>query len=142
MKKVFWTIIVILLLLFLFWSYVRVFNKPLAAKISHRFAACEQTVVSIGSDTIGVDLTEQFDAIKQQLDIITQKLESEPLSTSDVSLFQTTVPTKVALYYFNQEADEKLPPEQQINTNSILPVYRTLPASKNLLVDTLNELIM
>jgi hypothetical protein len=56
-------------------------------------------------------------------------------------LFSTTASTKVGLYYFNQLADEKLAPEQQINVNSILPVYRNFPASDNLLLDVIKELI-
>ena len=60
MKKVFRTIIVMFLLIFLFWSYVRLFNTPLATQISHRFAKCEQIVVTTGSDSVAVDLTEQF----------------------------------------------------------------------------------
>ncbi|MEI7557336.1 MAG: hypothetical protein WCJ45_00305 [bacterium] len=34
-----------------------------------------------------------------------------------------------------------MPPEQQVNVGSLLPVYRIFPASNNLLVDTINELI-
>ena len=86
-------------------------------------------------------MTQQLDTIQTQLDLINQKLQSEPTSSSQTSSFQTTAPTKVALYYFNQTEDQKLSPEQQVNVNSILPVYRIFPASKNLLVDTINELI-
>ena len=80
-----------------------------------------------------------------QLDIINQKLQSEPETTpppsSQVSLFQTAIPTKVALYYFNQTEDQKLAPEQQVNISSLLPVYRMFPASKDVLVDAINELL-
>jgi len=92
-----------------------------------------------GSDTSS--LTTQLDNIQTQLDSITQTLQSEPGSRTEDALFQTTAPIKVALYYFNQSEDQKLPPEQQVNVNSILPVYRMFPASKNLLVDTINELL-
>jgi hypothetical protein len=87
------------------------------------------------------DFTQQLGAIQIQLDLITQKLQSEPEAPVQTSPFQTTVPTKVALYYFNQIEDQKLAPEQQVNVNSILPVYRMFPASNNLLIDTINELI-
>jgi hypothetical protein len=72
--------------------------------------------------------------------MISQKLQSEPQDVQTLP-FQTTTPTKLALYYFNQTEDQKLSPEQQINIDSILPVYRMFPASKNILVDTINELI-
>jgi hypothetical protein len=88
-------------------------------------------------------LTDQLDVIKTQLDVINQKLEAEPESASQTedTLFSTTTSTKVELYYFNQVADEKLAPEQQINVNSILSVYRNFPASDNLLLATIKELI-
>ena len=80
-----------------------------------------------------------------QLDTINQKLQSEPETSATLppqnSVFQTNGPTKVALYYFNQTEDQKLAPEQQTNLSSLLPVYRIFPASKNLLIDTINELL-
>ena len=131
------------ILIFLFRSYLRLFNKPLGVEVASRFGKCQQTCIN---SWVTADLTDQFDSIKTQLDLITQKLESDSQSqnqstTTPNSLFQTTTPTKVALYYFNQIADQKLAPEQQINISSLLPVYRVFPASKNLLIDTINELI-
>jgi hypothetical protein len=142
MKKIFWTIMVMSLLIFLFWAYLRVFNKPLAGQVATWFAKCEQTCLTT-SGTVNTDLTDQFDVIKTQLDLINQKLEAQPQSETQTQdpLFSTKTPTKVALYYFNQEADQKLAPEKQINVNSILPVYRTFPASDNLLLDAIKELI-
>jgi len=92
---------------------------------------------------IDTGLTDQLTSIQTQLDSITQRLQSQseaPASPQNLP-FQTTAPTKVALYYFNQTEDQKLAPEQQINIASILPVYRIFPPSKNLLIDTINELI-
>jgi len=142
MKKVFWTILLTFLLLFLFWAYLRLFNTLLATRLASWFAPCEQCVCQTGSYQVEIpDFSQQFDAIKTQLADITQKLESQSYTTGDQFLFETRVPTKVALYYFNHIADQKLPPEQQINLTSLLPVYRIFPPSKNLLVDVLNELI-
>lgn len=93
------------------------------------------------TESINTGLTQQLDSIRGQLDLITQKLESDPDAITEDSLFQTSAPTKVALYYFNQIVDQKLPPEQQVNINSLLPIYRIFPASKNILVDTINELL-
>ena len=118
---------------------MRLFNQSLSLRIGSRFGKVPQQVCLTGTDTSG--LTNQLATIQTQLDSITQKLQSEPETTIQTSVFQTTTPTKVALYYFNQLADQKLSPAQQINIASILPVYRIFPASKNLLIDTINELI-
>lgn len=138
MKKIFWTTIFWFLVIFLFRSYMRLFDHPLGREIGSRFGKCQQVCLTGG---VATGLNEQFDIIKTQLDLINQKLQSEPKSIIQDSLFQTSAPTKVALYYFNQIEDQKLAPEQQVNINSILPVYRIFPASKNLLLDTINELI-
>jgi len=138
MKKIFWTTVFWLLVIFLFRSYMRVFNHPLGREVGSRFGKCQQVCLTGG---IATGLTEQLTSIQTQLDLLNQKLQSESQQTPQISLFQTTAPTKVALYYFNQTEDQKLAPEQQVNLSSILPVYRIFPASKNLLVDTINELI-
>lgn len=117
---------------------MRLFNKPLGREIGSRFGTAQQICLTGGATT---GLTEQFDSIKAQLDLINEKLQSEPETSVQTSSFQTTAPTKIALYYFNQTEDQKLAPEQQVNVSSLLPVYRIFPASKNLLVDTINELI-
>ena len=140
MKKIFWTTIFWFLIIFLFRSYMRVFNHPLAKEISLWFSNTQQVCLTGG--VVDTGLTKQLDVIQTQLDLINQKLQSEPQQSSvQASAFQTNASSKVALYYFNQIADQKLSPEQQINVDSILPVYRIFPASKNLLVDTINELL-
>lgn len=141
MKKIFWTTIIWFVIIFLFRSYLRLFNAQLGARIGSWFGTTQQVCLT-GNVAVGMTgLTEEFATIKTQLDLIAQKLESEPQSSVSTSLFQTTVPTKVALYYFNTLADQKLPPEQQVNTNSLLPIYRIFPASPNLLVATIDELL-
>lgn len=138
MKKIFWTSVFWLLVIFLFRSYVRVFNQSLSREVASRFAKSPQLCVT---GSLNTGLTQQIDAIQAQLILLTQKLWSEPETSSQTPVFQTTAPTKVALYYFNQTVDQQLPPEQQVNVGSLLPVYRIFPASNNLLVDTINELI-
>ena len=82
--------------------------------------------------------------IQTQLNDITQKLSSAsstaPLQSS-ASPFATTASTKISLYYFNQKEDSKLPPGQQINVASLLPVYRMFPATDDLLRDSIAYLI-
>lgn len=116
------------------------FNTPLSKEIGSRFGISQQICLT---GAIAPDFTQQLDSIQTQLDTITQKIQTQPESQVPIqtSPFQSTTSMKVALYYFNQTADQKLPPEQQVNINSILPVYRIFPASQNLLVDTINELI-
>ncbi len=117
---------------------MRLFDAPLGRQIATRFSHDQQVCLT---GTVITWFAEQFDSIKAQLDLINQKIQSEPETGVTHSLFKTTTPTKVALYYFNQTEDQKLAPEQQVNISSILPVYRMFPVSENLLVDTVNELL-
>ena len=137
MKKIFRTTLFWFLIIFLFRSYVRLFDHQLGREIGSRFGKCPVCV----TESINTGLTDQLDMIQSQLDVITETLQTEPSSQQDVSVFQTSSPSKIALYYFNQAEDQKLSPEQQVNVNSILPVYRIFPASKDLLIDTINELL-
>ena len=142
MKKIFRTTLVWFLLIFLFRSYLRVFNKPLSKHIGSRFGGAQQVCMTGNTSP---DLTNQISDIQNQLTIITQKIESDTQLQTTIppqdSAFETKTSMKIALYYFNQTEDQKLAPEQQINIASILPVYRIFPASKNVLVDTINELL-
>lgn len=119
---------------------MRLFDKPLGREIGSWFGISQQTCPVV-TGAVSADLTEQLDSIKNQLSMLTEQLSTKPGSKTEDALFQTTAPTKVALYYFNQIEDQKLSPEQQVNVNSILPVYRIFPASENLLLDTIRELI-
>ena len=95
-----------------------------------------------GAQISGLDM--QLQAIQTQLNDITQKLSSAASSTplqSSASPFAATTQTKIALYYFNQKEDSKLPPEQQINVDSLLPVYRMFPPTADALKDTIAYLI-
>ncbi|MEI6672768.1 MAG: hypothetical protein WCL02_05590 [bacterium] len=125
---------------------MRLFNTSLSKEIGSRFGVSQQICLT---GATAPDFTQQLDSIQTQLDTITQKIQTQSESQTQTqtqspvqtSAFQTTTPMKVALYYFNQTVDQKLAPEQQVNINSILPVYRIFPASQNLLVDTINELL-
>lgn len=117
---------------------MRLFDAPLGRQVGSRFPHAQQVCLT---GTVMTGFTEQFDLIKAQLDLINQKIQSEPQTSVPNAVFQTNAPTKVALYYFNHIEDQKLAPEQQVNLSSILPVYRMFPVSKNILIDTINELI-
>lgn len=137
---------VMFLLSFLFWAYLRVLNKPLATQVATLFAKCEQTSVlpntQLPTEAIA-DVSTQLDVIHMQLDLINQKLEAQSAleSQREDVVITTTSPTKVDLYYFNQDVDDKLSPERQPSVNSILPVEHTIPVSDNLILDTVKELI-
>lgn len=133
-----------MVVVFLFRSYVRLFNASLGKHVGSRFWVPQQECLFTWAIS-SIDMTwftAQFDALKAQLDVINQQLQSQSDSSlSQDSVFQTTAPTKVGLYYFNQLEDQKLPIAQQVNTASLLPVYRVFAPSKNLLVDTITELL-
>ncbi len=118
---------------------MRVFNKPLGREIGSWFGVTQQ--VCLNTNVVMTGINDELTLIKTQLDTIIQRLQSEPEQQTEDALFQTNTPTKVALYYFNETEDQKLVPEQQVNINSILLVYRIFPASKNLLLDAIRELI-
>jgi len=91
-------------------------------------------------------LDTQLLAIQTQLSDLATRLSgvsSSPSSQlqSTVSPFATQTATKVALYYFNTKEDAKLPPNQQINVDSLQPIYRSLPPTDDLLRDTIQLLI-
>lgn len=87
-------------------------------------------------------LEQQLTSIQTQLQDITQKMATSTLpSSSPASSFVTNTPTKVALYYFNQREDAKLPINQQVNVDSLQPVYRVLAPSQNIISDTITSLL-
>lgn len=139
MKKIFWTSIFWIVGVFVFWLYVRLFDPSLALTVSSWFsknhAPCTVTTV------VATGYEDQLNAIQDALTVINKKLTEPSVPEVSPSVFRTTQPTRVALYYFNTLEDQKLPVEQQVNINSLLPVYRVFPASDNLLTDVINELI-
>lgn len=143
MKKIFWTSIFRIGIVFLFWSYVRLFDHDMGNKIGEFFG--KKCPICLNTSSTGVSgLEVQLASIQTQLNDITQRLstaESELPMSSVTSPFATQTDSKVALYYFNQKEDSKLPPEKQINTESLLPVYRIFPATENILKAAIEYLI-
>ncbi|MCX6823295.1 MAG: GerMN domain-containing protein [candidate division SR1 bacterium] len=144
MKKLFWTSVFWIVVVFLFRSYVRLFNQTLGLQIAGWFGKANPVCLSTNSGAQISGLDTQLQAIQTQLNDITQKLSaaaSTAPAQSSASPFATTTSTKIALYYFNQKEDSKLPPGQQINVDSLLPVYRMFPATDDLLRDSIAYLI-
>jgi len=142
MKKIFRTTVFWIVLVFLFRAYVRVFDHNLGLSIGSRFGTSTPVCVTSWASVQLSGFNDQLTAIQTQLNDLTQKLSAVSLSTpASTTSFVTTTSTQVALYYFNQKEDSKLPPAQQINVDSLQPVYRTLAASDDILRDTLNTLI-
>ncbi len=95
----------------------------------------------------------EWKIIYKQLQTIDQKINTDlissliapsiPMSTRPQTVASSdAIPSiQVALYYFNQTEDQKLPPSQQVNVDSILPVYRTISSSKDIIKDTINLLL-
>jgi hypothetical protein len=145
MKKIFWTTVFRVVVVFLFRAYLRVLDHPLGLTIGSRFGKNVPVCVTTsgaGAQLSGLD--NQLTTIQQQLSDLTQKISSVSLSSSVTPVtpsFATTASTNIVLYYFNQKEDAKLPPEQQLNVSSLQSVSRTLPATDNILRDTINLLI-
>lgn len=72
MKKIFWTSIVWIALVILFWAYVRLFNPELGAKISYCFLETPDAVTQTGT----VDYSEDIVKINEQLVEIKDKVEN------------------------------------------------------------------
>jgi hypothetical protein len=141
MKKIFRTTIFRIVVVFLFRAYLRIFDHDLGLTIGSWFGKSVSVCVTSGAGAQLSGFNDQLTAIQTQLNDLTQKLSSVSLASSATPSFVTTAPSKIALYYFNQKEDAKLPPEQQINVDSLLPLSRTLPATDDILRDTINLLI-
>lgn len=139
MKKIFRTTMFRFILIFFFRSYLRLFDHQLGSRIGWRFSSSQQCLTGIQ----GTGIAQQLDDIQTEISLLSQKIESgtQAVATASVASFKTTTATKVALYYFNSIADQKLPAQQQANISSVLPVYRIFPATENILIAALNELL-
>ena len=143
MKKIFWTTVFWLLALVVFRSYIRLFDQSLGVQVGNLFGIASPSCQSVPPAPQLSGLDTQLSAIQTQLQDITQRLSASSAQLPPaVASFVTTAPTKVALYYFNQKEDAKLPLSQQVNVDSLQPVYRDLPASQDILVDTINALLL
>ena len=81
MKKIFWTSIVWIALVILFWAYVRLFNPELGTKISYCFLNTSNTT----TQTWIVDYSADITTINTQLLDIQDKVENilQTLGTSN-----------------------------------------------------------
>jgi spore germination protein GerM len=116
-----------------FGLYMKRFNTERAQYVSNFLVQQEQ--VAIQEPTIGSY------SIEQKLDSIIALLSWDKPSQPETNRPKATEPTTIQLYYFNELEDSKLPIEQQINTNSILPVNRTIRSSSNLIADAIKILL-
>ncbi|MFA5748184.1 MAG: GerMN domain-containing protein [Candidatus Absconditabacterales bacterium] len=144
MKKILWTTLFWLVVIFLFRSYIRLFDKELSIKIGGRFIPGKQVcnISGSGNNVSSQDETiikNQLSLIQSQLDSIFQKINNKDQLNGQV--LQTNGPTTIKLFYFNQTEDQKLPASQQVNVTSILPIYRIIPQSNDVIKDTINLLI-
>ena len=98
MKKIFWTTFFWILVVFVFWSYVRLFNAPLGTQVGQRFGvSCPLCLSTSGVATPQLSgLEQQLTSIQTQLQDITQKMAATSSSPSSASpSFVTSSSTKV-----------------------------------------------
>jgi len=136
MKKIFWTTVFWLAAILIFRWYLRWFDNWLAKNVSNLIG------VSVTNQSWMVsssqELLDQIKAMQSQLDSISQSLTKDGWDQNNL---QTIWEQTVKLFYFNQSEDNKLAPAQQLNLSSILSIDRVIPASKNIIVDTINMLL-
>ncbi len=140
MKKIFWTSIFWIALVVAFGLYLRIVGWNLADKVANVFANQNISGV-ITQSTQQTGILDEIAIISQQIDIVEEKMNQIPVTTTPSTDLSCVSGTAVKLYYFNQIQDQKLSPEQQININSILPITRNLSASQNIIKDTINLLL-
>jgi hypothetical protein len=136
MKKIFWTTVFWLAAILIFRWYLRWFDNWLAKNVSNLIGASvtNQSWIAFSSQ----ELLDQIKAMQSQLDSISQSLTKDGWDQNNL---QTIWEQTVKLFYFNQSEDNKLAPAQQLNLSSILSIDRVIPASKNIIVDTINMLL-
>ncbi len=142
MKKILWTSVFWLLIIFLFRSYVRLFDSNLWNSVANFFSAEKSTQIvdntGVSSGSIQ-EIKNQLLKIETQMNTISQNMENKTPSTDNFLVRKGTA--EVSLFYFNNKEDAKLPIEQQVNLNSIMPVKRMISNSKNIIQDTINLLL-
>lgn len=156
LKTLFWTTIFWIAAVGLFYVYLIWLNKPLASQIAGYISTtptvCETTGAVQTADTLTQDvqaLVQQSQMMQSQLTMLMSRLETMPNNTQPSSIASSTMgmPSStngmqtVKLYYFNQLEDAKLPNNQQLNTNSILPIQRSVMINEDIITDTINALI-
>jgi len=146
MKKIFWTSIIFLLIVILFWAYARFFDAHLGNKIAPLFS--KTVPVQTGTIVTGDMVFENLDALSANLDIVAGKVAEMKTQASQTPTIQEKPPqvvedVAIKLYYFNEKEDKLLPPEQQASPQSLAPVFRSIPASDYVTVieDTINLLL-
>ena len=111
------------------------FNADWAMQTSNFLVKNPQTIVTEQTrDTI----LAKLDALSIQL----QQVTKNNINTDTGTAMPTaTTPTNIKLFYFNEIQDSTLSPSQQINSNSIMPIDRTIKNSTNLIEDTIKALL-
>lgn len=132
MKKILFTTLFWLIVLFWFVFYIKFLDSEMATAVSN-FIIRNPDIVA--SNKLRREFDEKFDTLITSFDDLDATVR-EYLSESN-----TWEALEVALYYFNKQQDENVPTSQQPSIDSILPVYRQLVDSDNIIKDTINLLI-
>jgi len=149
MKKIFWTSIFCLGCIVLFWAYVRLFNQEIAITVAQLFSKelPQQTWTISTGQSMTAPIFSWLDLLTKQIDIAIKRIaeiktqEAEKVEKANIPVMSTATSTVVKLYYFNEKEDKLLPIEQQANPNSLSPIFRTIPATNDLIRDTISLLL-
>lgn len=146
MKKIFWTSIFCLGGIVLFWAYVRLFDGDLGYKVAHLFnkgIPVQTAIVSTGK-TMTTPVLDTLNDLNTKIELAANKiaeLKTQEAEKANTQLTSTSASTVVKLYYFNEKEDKLLPIEQQANSNSLSPIFRTVPQTDNIIRDTISLLL-
>lgn len=90
MKKIFWTSIIFLLIVILFWAYARFFDVNLGNKVAPLFS--KGLPVQTGTIKTGDVLFENLDALSTNLDIVANKVTEMKTQASQTPTSQVSPP--------------------------------------------------
>ena len=138
---IFWTSVVWIFLIGIFYVYTRFFNKPLIVRL---YGVSTGSVMATGTSP---DVRAQLDALNTKLDSLIQAGGSSSTSVTTTTTMPS-LPTNaqtIKLYYFNQDADEKLPALQRVSVSSVMPIERTVlmpsTSTTDMVTTALDELL-
>lgn len=125
-------------------AYMKWFDNTLATQVTNFIGDVKVEECIDPND----EIIDNLDTVFQELQSVKTELNNlktatpvatTPVTKPEVPVAPMTTET-VKLFYFNQIEDSTLPPLQQINTSSVLPVERTIQTN-NVIKDTIELLI-
>lgn len=87
MKKIFWTTIFWVVIVALFWTYIRLFNQPLATKVAQFFVKAENSIViwiPITWINLQDTITSSLSKIDLQTDLLAKTIQANQASAQQI----------------------------------------------------------